>query len=154
MPVALVHTTAKASQRREQKREGQVAAVLEIFADRRTAGTAHVLFGDFNATSPLQEIERQRLPDDSRKHFDRQGELPRRAIQQVLTAGYLDALAAHDPQAARSAATFTTLQPGQRVDYIFTFGLRPEQIAHAWIETDRLAQYASDHFPIGAELRL
>lgn len=152
MSCALVHATAKASERRERRREEEIATVLEVFADRRAAGTAHILFGDFNATSPIQQIERDRLPDAGRKFFDKYGDLPRRAVQEILTAGYIDTFAACDPEAARCAATFTTLQPGQRVDYIFAFGFAREQIKSAWIETDRLATYASDHYPIGAEV--
>jgi endonuclease/exonuclease/phosphatase family metal-dependent hydrolase len=50
-------------------------------------------------------------------------------------------------------ATFTTQHPGQRVDYIFTHGVDRRHIADAWIERDRLATYASDHYPVGAEIR-
>ncbi len=154
MVLGLVHTTAKASERRERKREQELATVLEVFADRRTAGVPHVLMGDFNATSPIQALDPARLPDKSRKYFDKQGDLPRRAIQQVLDAGYIDTLAAFDPASARVASTFTTLQPGQRIDYIFAFGMPPEAVTGAWVETDRLATYASDHYPIGAEVRV
>ena len=149
----LLHTTAKASQRREHKRERELAAVLDVFADRRAAATPHVLMGDFNATSPLHKVERERLPDASRKYFDKQGDLPRSAITSILDAGYLDTLAVVSPEAAPTSATFTTLQPGQRVDFIFTFGLAPEAVTAAWIETDRLATYASDHYPVGAQLQ-
>ena len=41
---------------------------------------------------------------------------------------------------------------GQRVDYIFAHGIDPNRIRDAWAEHDRLARYASDHFPIGAEI--
>jgi endonuclease/exonuclease/phosphatase family metal-dependent hydrolase len=34
------------------------------------------------------------------------------------------------------------------VDYIFSFDLLARG---AWVEQDRLATYASDHYPIGAE---
>ena len=153
MTFGVIHTTAKASQRREKKREQELAAVLEVFVDRRTAGAPHVLMGDFNATSPIHKLERTRLPDASRKFFDKERDLPRRAIASILDAGYLDTLAVAAPESAPTAATFTTLQPGQRVDFIFTFGVAPEAISAAWIETDRLATYASDHYPVGAELR-
>lgn len=154
LTLAVVHTSAKASRRRERRRQRQIASVLEVLADRRAAGTAHVLIGDFNATAPVQELVRERIPPKNRKYFDRYGDLPRAAIRSVLEAGYLDSLAEHDPAAARTAGTFTTLEPGQRVDYIFTFGLGRRQIASAWIETDRLATYASDHYPIGAQITL
>lgn len=154
MTFGVIHTTAKASERREKKREREVASVLEVFADRRAAGAPHVLMGDFNATSQIHRIERARLPDTSRKYFDRRGDLPRRAIGALLAARYLDTLAATQPGTAPTAASFTTLQPGQRVDFVFTFGLPQEAMTAAWVETDRLATYASDHYPVGAELRI
>jgi endonuclease/exonuclease/phosphatase family metal-dependent hydrolase len=80
------------------------------------------------------------------------GDVPRRVIARVLEAGYIDTLAAHAPGPAATAASFSTLHPGQRVDYIFSFGL--DGLAGAWIEQDRLARYASDHFPVGAEFRV
>ncbi len=33
-----------------------------------------------------------------------------------------------------------------------TSGLAPGRLKTAWVEQDRLAKYASDHFPIGLEL--
>jgi endonuclease/exonuclease/phosphatase family metal-dependent hydrolase len=38
------------------------------------------------------------------------------------------------------------------VDYIFSHGVPAERLKDAWIEYDRLAKYASDHFPIGLEI--
>ena len=66
--------------------------------------------------------------------------------------GYLRIDNAFDPRLGETGGTFTTQHPGQRVDYIFAFGFVPTAIRSAWIETDRLATYASDHYPIGAEI--
>ena len=57
-----------------------------------------------------------------------------------------------DPEQARTNGSFSTQNPGQRVDYVFAFAIEPPKIRQAWIEQDRLAKYASDHFPIGAEI--
>ena len=82
--------------------------------------------------------------------------LPRQAVQKLFAAGYIDALHAVDPAAADlkkgNEGTFTTQFPGQRVDYTFTHALPTSAISRAWIEHDRLAKYASDHFPIGIEI--
>ena len=51
-----------------------------------------------------------------------------------------------------ATGTFSTQYPGQRVDYIFTHTILHSRFKDAWIEQDRLAKYASDHFPIGLEL--
>ena len=155
MPVAVIHTTAKATEKRERRREREISHVLDTLAQQRKLGVPHLLIGDFNANSPIQQIDRERLKPSSRKAFDANGgDLPRRVVQRLLDAGYADTLAVARPDEATTAGTFTTLHPGQRVDYIFAYGLPPSQIAEAWIETDRLATYASDHYPVGAELRL
>ena len=78
------------------------------------------------------------------------GGVPRRVIQRLFDVGYVDSLHAFKPQYAIRAGSFTTQHPGQRVDYIFTFGADAPR--DAWIEQDRLARYASDHFPVGVEL--
>src|SRR5688572_14990363 len=55
--IGLLHTTAKASDRRERIREKEIAHVLETFADRRAGDAPHLLMGDFNANSPIQRID-------------------------------------------------------------------------------------------------
>ena len=72
--------------------------------------------------------------------------------ENMLGAGYIDTLHAIRPDYASTHGTFTTQTPGQRVDYIFTHGFNRSRIKEAWIEYDRLAKYASDHFPVGVEI--
>jgi endonuclease/exonuclease/phosphatase family metal-dependent hydrolase len=48
--------------------------------------------------------------------------------------------------------SFTTQNPGERVDHIFSFGVDPNRLAGAHVEHDRLAKYASDHFPVVLEI--
>ena len=144
LPLGVVHLTARAGEENESAREREIGFALDKFAARRDAGEPHVLMGDFNATSPAQTLVRDRLPGKVLPHFDAHGDLPRRAISKLLAAGYADALAG-DP----SAASFTTRQPGLRYDYVFGFAVR---LGTAWVERDRLATYASDHFPVGAEV--
>lgn len=155
LPLAVIHTTAGANEKDESQRQREVAEVLRVFADARQSGVAHVLLGDFNANSPVQMIERDRLPEMSKKAFDDNGgNLPRRVVQTILDAGYADAFAVARPEAAKAQGSFTTRQPGQRVDYVFTHGIDLARVVAGWIETDRLATFASDHYPVGVELRL
>jgi endonuclease/exonuclease/phosphatase family metal-dependent hydrolase len=70
----------------------------------------------------------------------------------MLDHGYLDTLAIARPQDAQDVGTFTTQHPGQRVDYVFAWGIEASRVKTAWIEQDRLAKYASDHFPVGCEI--
>jgi endonuclease/exonuclease/phosphatase family metal-dependent hydrolase len=149
----IVHLHAHAAEGDEQIREEEIDQVLKTFAKYREAGTPHVLTGDFNSNSPVQQINPEQCKESTRDEYHKNGdELPRRVIQSVLDAGYLDTLHEAHPAAAAGAGTFSTQHPGQRVDYIFTWGMKAEQIKSAWIEQDRLAKYASDHFPVGAEL--
>lgn len=152
-PIGLVHLTAHATEEDERQREAEIAAVLDVFARYRTARRAHLLVGDFNANSPVQQIDPSRLYPKSRTAWDQNGgRLPVRAIQKLLDAGYLDTLHATHPDYASTHGTFTTQYPEQRLDYIFAHSLDPARIKSAWIESDRLAKYASDHFPVGAEI--
>ena len=146
LSVTGVHLSSKASDEQETTREREVATVLNALAPLRAEGRPHVVCGDFNAVSPDAKIDVAALPDKVRPHYEANGNtLPRRAIATLLDAGYADTL---DDAAATS---FTTLQPGLRLDYIFGHGLAESR---GWTEHDRLARYASDHFPVGAELRL
>ena len=149
LPIGVVHLTARASEEREKQREAEVAIILNAFAPHRSAKRAHVLAGDFNANSPTQSIDPQRCKPATRDAWQANGGvIPRRAIQMLLSAGYQDSLHVMKGDRANSMATFTTRWPGQRVDYIFGYGFEPTA---AWIETDRLATYASDHYPVGCE---
>ena len=153
-PIGVVHLSAHATEEDESKREGEVAAVLEVFARHRNARRPHLLVGDFNANSPLQRIEPSRLYPRTRKEWEENGGvLPRRVIQQVLDAGYIDTLHATKTEYAASHGTFTTQYPEQRIDYVFAHSLDVGRMRNAWIEYDRLAKYASDHFPIGVEIQ-
>lgn len=148
--VGLLHLSAHAAEADENRRMAEIAVVLEAFAGHRHEGRPHVLMGDFNSNSPVAEVDPEKLKPRSRREFDASGgALPRRVIQAALDAGYVDSLHAVDPALARTAATFTTHHPGQRVDYLFCHGLTPTA---AGVETDRLATYASDHYPIFAEV--
>jgi endonuclease/exonuclease/phosphatase family metal-dependent hydrolase len=103
----------------------------------------------------VQNIDIARCKKSTQKEYAENGNaLPRRVVQKIMDAGYLDTLYAFDPHAGAMQGTFSTQHPGQRVDYLFTFGLEPGAIRSAWIETDRLAKYASDHFPIGIDIHV
>ena len=149
----VVHLHARARESDEQKREGEIRVVLEVFKPLRDARTPHVLLGDFNSNSPVQEIDLSRCKPSTREQAaENGGTIPRRVVQELLNAGYVDTYHHVNPELARKQGTFTTQFPGQRVDYIFAHSIPAERIKSAWIEYDRLATYASDHYPIGAEI--
>lgn len=147
-PVGVVHFKGGAFEADEAVRDGEVAALLEVFAAHRAAGRAHILAGDFNANAPGQVIDPSRCAARTAEAWAANGNaIPRRVVQKLLDAGYVDALA------MRGEGTFTTQAPGQRIDYIFTHGVAPGRTVQARVEQDRLAKYASDHFPVVVEIR-
>jgi endonuclease/exonuclease/phosphatase family metal-dependent hydrolase len=149
----VVHVQARAGEAHEQTREREIGIVLGEFAGLRAAGTPHVLLGDFNANSPHQRIELEKCKPSTREQAaGNGGTIPRRVVGAIEAAGYVDTLHAVKPEFAATHGTFTTQFPGQRVDYIFAHGFDRGRLKDAWIEYDRLATYASDHYPVGAEI--
>jgi endonuclease/exonuclease/phosphatase family metal-dependent hydrolase len=151
--VGVVHLHHGARESDEAERERELAVVLDVFGPHREANRPHLLCGDFNADSPSQVIDPQKCKPSTRDAWTANGgQIPRRVIASLLSHGYLDTLAAVRGPQARIMGTFSTQHPGQRVDHIFTHGLPPAQLEQAWIEYDRLAKYASDHFPVGVQI--
>lgn len=151
--LGVLHLHAHATEADEYTREKELATILDLFREHREAGRRHLLAGDFNANAPDQEIDPARCKPRTRKDWHNNGgHIPRRVVRRVLEAGYRDSLREADPTAARTLGSFSTEFPGQRVDYIFTFGIEPGDIRHAWVEQGDAARAASDHFPIGVEL--
>jgi endonuclease/exonuclease/phosphatase family metal-dependent hydrolase len=151
--IGAVHLHPRAAEADEQFREREIAGLLAIFEPHRLAHRHHLLVGDFNANSPIQNIDPERCHDSTREAWRQNGgHIPRTAIARLLAAGYTDTLHALHPDRAAAQGSFTTQHPGQRVDYIFTHSIPAARIKSAWIEHDRLAKYASDHYPVAAEL--
>lgn len=151
--IGVLHLHAHAAEADERRREQEIAVILDVFAVHRRAGTPHLLVGDFNSNAPTQQIDPGACKLSTRREWDENGgQIPRRVVERVLAEGYVDVFAAVDPQAAATTGTFSTQFPGQRVDYVFAWGIAPRQMGAAWVERDRLAQYASDHFPMGAQI--
>ena len=151
--VAAVHLHARATEEDERKREEEIAQVLAVFHSRREAGRPHLVAGDFNANSPIQQIDPVRCKPSTREAWEKNGgQLPRRVVRRMLDAGYADSLHAVRGGQAERTYSFTTQYPGQRVDYIFTFGAPRDTLRDAWVEQGEAASKASDHFPVGVEI--
>jgi endonuclease/exonuclease/phosphatase family metal-dependent hydrolase len=149
----VVHLHARATEADEVLREAELQIVLNAFEPLRSQMTPHFLLGDFNANSPIQQIDLAKCKPKTREQAQTNGgTIPRRVVQKILNEGYVDTYQSAEPNLAANKGTFTTQFPGQRVDYIFARSLPASRIKAAWIEYDRLAKYASDHFPIGAEI--
>jgi exodeoxyribonuclease III len=151
--IGAVHLHPRAAEADEEFRRREIDSLLSIFEPHRLASRPHLLVGDFNANSPVQDIDPERCKESTREAWRQNGgHIPRTAIAKLLAAGYTDTLHGLHPDRAASQGTFTTQYPGQRVDYIFTHSIPRDRLKAAWIEHDRLAKYASDHYPVAAEL--
>lgn len=149
----VLHLHAHATDRDESIRETELTEVLEIFRRHREAVRPHILMGDFNANAPSQQIEPTLCKASTREEFyGNGGYLPRRAIARVLDAGYVESLHALYPVMSATCGSFSTESPGQRVDYIFTFGIEPKRLIKGRIAYDEPARDASDHYPAFLEL--
>jgi endonuclease/exonuclease/phosphatase family metal-dependent hydrolase len=152
-PIGAVHLHAHARESDEDVRVKQLDLVLRIFERYRKANVPHLICGDFNSNAPTQHIDLAVAhPTTSREAEAQDGKVPRRAVEMIRSAGYIDLLHEFDPHWADTTGTFTTRHPQQRVDYVFGFDVPRRRLKQAWIEQDRLAKFASDHFPIGVEL--
>lgn len=155
LPILALHLHARATEDDETARQHEMACVLRVAHDWRTNGVPHLLVGDFNSNAPAQQIDPMRCKSSTQKAWHANGEkIPRRVIQNILDHGYIDTLRASRAHDADSMASFTTHEPGQRVDYVFAHGIDGTLIEDAWIEQDRLAQFASDHYPVGVQIIL
>lgn len=151
--VGALHLHARATEEDESIRMREIETVLQIFEPHRLENRPHVLAGDFNSNAPYQEIDPSRCKPSTRRAFESNGgHLPRRVVQRILEAGYGDSLWVKNPSLSRTAASFTTEFPGQRVDYIFTFNVHPDRIRGAGVVYDAPAREASDHFPAWLEI--
>jgi exodeoxyribonuclease-3 len=153
LSIGVVHLHARAYEADEAKRERELDVVLGAFAKYRAGRAPHLLCGDFNANAPYQRIDPAKVKPKTRAAWEAQGgQIPRRVVQRLLDAGYVDTLHAFDPTAGETQGSFDTEHPGQRVDYIFAYGIDAAAVRNAWIVTDPPAREASDHFPIGVDV--
>lgn len=153
LPLIALHGHPRAFDRDEQIRQEEMQSVLRVTHEWRTSNRPHILAGDFNANAPIQKIDPQQCKEKTRQAWQENGgQIPRRVIENLQDHGYVDTLEAVHGEKAGEMYSFTTHETAQRIDYIFTFGLAREDIRDAWIEQDRLAKFASDHYPVGAAI--
>src|SRR5262249_16075555 len=139
--ISAIHLSPHATEEAETQREKELKFVLKTLQRSRAANAPHVICGDFNANAPTQQVDPEKCKPSTRKAWEANGgQIPRRVIQRMLDAEYVDTLHAFDADLAGKTGTFTTQYPGQRVDYIFVHGIDASNVKLAWIEQDRLAK--------------
>jgi endonuclease/exonuclease/phosphatase family metal-dependent hydrolase len=152
LTLGVVHLHARPYEADEAVRERELDVVLDVFARHRRDNVPHLLCGDFNANAPYQQIDPTKCKPKTRAAWDAQGgQLPRRVVRRLLEAGYVDTLHASDRVAGETGGTFSTEFPGQRVDYIFAYGIPPDRIRRAWIVNGQPAKDASDHYAVASD---
>jgi endonuclease/exonuclease/phosphatase family metal-dependent hydrolase len=120
LTLGVLHFRAQPFEEDEAAREKELQIVLDIFKSHREQKTPHLLCGDFNSSSPIQQIDPALCKPKTREAWEANGGMiPRRVVQKLLDSGYVDTLAAVRPTEAPTLASFTTQYPCQRVDYIF-----------------------------------
>lgn len=118
---------------------------------RPFAGRPHLLVGDLNSLSPCDPIGTSPLSEEiMRNGVD---DDPRRAIELILTAGYLDCFRALHPADVEPGYTFPTDAPWLRLDYIFASPEMAARLHAGGLVAGATAAAASDHFPVWAEFR-
>lgn len=147
-----LHLSPHITLERENVRVEQVGFLLDRTAELRAQGRPHVLMGDFNATRPGQKLDPPTMRENDRKRLAAQhGLVPTHAIAAILDAGYIDAFqAVHGED--EPGLTMSTQTPSLRVDYIFLSGDLAGRLKNAGVHYERLARYASDHWPLWADL--
>jgi endonuclease/exonuclease/phosphatase family metal-dependent hydrolase len=150
LPIIGLHLHARETLADEQVRLGELPALLDIaqaFHQR-----PHVIAGDFNTNSPAQVIEVAALRPKVRERIAPQNdEHPREVIRTMLGRGYVDAHAqGRTPE--QFGRSFTTAYPATRVDFVLLSLEAAPLLRSCEVFTPEMAKYASDHFPVVAEL--
>lgn len=109
----------------------------------------HLLVGDLNAFRPGDPVGIP--PVGVVPRGDATGDTPRRAIGQLLDAGYLDCYRALHPDTP--GYTYPAVAPWLRLDYVFAAPQLAERLAACNIVTGSEAAQASDHLPVWAVFR-
>ena len=152
-PIGVLHLPAQATEAAEEERMHVIPIVLDLFKEHRRANRRHIICGDFNSNAPYQRIDPARCKIKTQQAWETNGgRLPTRVIEAMTGVGYVDTYRMLHDEQLEMIGSFTTQHPGQRVDYIFAWNVQPADVKDAWVEQDRLAKYASDHFPICAEI--
>jgi len=122
--------------------EAEVQAILNVLCTDRSQ--PQLLVGDFNAIAhgdpvgdPAPEIVKtgDALPD-----------APRRTLQYLLDAGYVDCFRARHPR--RPGFTYPARGPWLRLDYAFASPTMAQHLLTCDVVCSVLASHVSDHLPV------
>ncbi len=151
-PILGLHLHPREMLADEAIRLQEIEAVQEILRRPPFAGQPHIIAGDFNCSHPDQIIDLTKVRQKTRDRVATQNNyFPRKAIQSMLDAGYIDAHAiGRTPQQYQTS--FTTSHPAMRVEFIFVTPSLVSAVKRCEILQSPIGKFASDHFPVVAEI--
>jgi exodeoxyribonuclease-3 len=143
-----VHLAAVHSAWTERRRLRELGALLGAIQEHHDG--FHVLAGDFNTLAPGELLDIRTLPYRLRALVWLSGGRIRwKTVAAVLSAGYVDAYRALNPNTA--GVTFPTWAPHVRLDFVFVAQNFTTRLRACSVVTVANAAAASDHFPVLAE---
>lgn len=134
-----------ASRHDQSSPEDEIAAVLNVW--RPLSGQPHLVVGDFNALRPGDPTGES--PSGEVKRGDAVQGAARRAVGQLLEAGYQDCYRAAHPRAP--GYTYPSHAPWLRLDFIFVGPGLALRVRECDVVSGGAAALASDHLPVRAE---
>lgn len=148
---AVVHLSPGVGPHAERQRLDELDRILP-FIDPAAAIPAAIL-GDFNADAPYHPTDPGAMSPWRRARLALAGDtLAHDVVDRMTGAGWTDAYRRAVTGPPRH--TLTTGHPAQRVDYIWLDAALAPRVIAADVETGGFAPYASDHFPLWADLRM
>ncbi len=127
--------------------EEEVPVILDVLYP--IANEPHLLVGDLNALRPGDPVGPP--PPGVTKWGDAADDAPRRAIQLLVEAGYVDCYRMLHPQ--EPGYTYPADAPWMRLDYVFASPQMAARLCACDLVAGEEARRASDHFPLWAEFR-
>ena len=109
-------------------------------------GQPHLLVGDFNALRPGDPVGTP--PQGETRRGDAAFGALRRAIGQLIEAGYVDCYRTRHPQSP--GHTYPSTEPWLRLDYIFASPAMADRLITCDLIAGKDATRASDHLPVWA----
>lgn len=123
----------------------EISAILDMLPP--LSGRAHVLVGDFNALHPADAVGTP--PPGEAKWGEAVDGVPRRTIQSILEAGYVDCYRTLHP--GKPGYTYPAESPWLRLDYVFASPPVAARLLACDFVMGEAAARASDHLPVWAE---
>ncbi len=137
--------THLASRHDAQSPAEEVPVILGVL--NRNSDEPHLLLGDFNALRPGDPVGTP--PRGVEKRGEAREGVPRRAIRQILDAGYTDCYRTMHPR--EPGYTYPSSSPWLRLDYVFASPRMADDLRACDVVIGETAERASDHLPIWAE---